>query len=179
MLFDVKQPTDPDQSTHHAIRVTRIEGIAEGGFQQPSDGVFFDEDGLTPASHVLYPLLETFFEHFNCHFPFYRREPFIDSVRRGQVSALVLNSICGLAARFSPLQELQNYPHYLRGDPFTHKAKNLLVPLLNLPSYDVVASILMLVWLELANNHDVGVWMYMGMACRMAMDLGMHRVGTS
>lgn len=179
MLFDVKQPTDPSQNTRHAITVPRLEGIVEGGFQHSKGNPFFEEDGLTPASQVLYSLLDTFFEHFNCHFPFYRREPFINSVRCGQVSALVLNSICGLAARFSTLQALQNYPHYLRGDPFTQKAKVLLVPLLNLPSYDVVASMLMLVWLELANNHDVGVWMYMGMACRMAMDLGMHKVSTS
>lgn len=175
MLFDVTRPSAPSPQGSEAQRPSRSDTVYLHAARHESSSLF-EEDGITPASRVLYPLLATFFDHYGCHFPFYSRNAFTVLVRSGKVSALVLNSICGLSARFSPLADFQNYPPYLRGDTFAQKAKILLVPLLNLPSYDVVASILMLVWLELANNHDVGVWMYMGMACRMAMDLGMHKV---
>ncbi|KAK6385821.1 hypothetical protein LTS17_001393 [Exophiala oligosperma] len=179
MLFDVTRPSAPSPQTPDAHQLSgRFDAVIANAAKQESPSLF-EEDGITPASRVLYPFLNTFFDHYGCHFPFYHHNAFTKLVRSGKVSALVLNSICGLSARFSPLAEFQTYPPYMRGDTFAQKAKILLVPLLNLPSYDVVASILMLVWLELANNHDVGVWMYMGMACRMAMDLGMHKAAIS
>ena len=179
MLFDVKHPSQQDPDDPEAPPTADDEAKIHTIIRELAAAPLFETDGITPASRVLGPLLDTFFDHYGCHFPFYRRDTFTALVKDRKVSALVLNSICGLSARFSPMLEFQDYPLYLRGDIFAQKAKVLLVPLLNLPSYDVVASILMLVWLELASNHDVGVWMYMGMACRMAMDLGMHRVRRS
>lgn len=174
MLFDVRKPaselpeieSNPESGSEVAVTAKQDEPMPP----------LFEEDGITPVAHVLYPLLDIFFDNYGCHFPFYSRRSFVESVKDRKVSALVLNSACGLAARFQNIPQLQHYPLYLRGHIFAEKAKLLLIPLLNLPSYDVVASILMLVWLELACNRDVGVWMYMGMACRMAMDLGMHKV---
>ncbi|KAH8808638.1 fungal-specific transcription factor domain-containing protein [Xylogone sp. PMI_703] len=178
MLFDVTRPVK---------EVAHIESISEfsaetriaASVQSPPGSPLFEEDGITPVAAILYPLLQTFFDNYGCHFPFYSRDSFVESVKLRKVSALVLNSICGLSAPFYPLPQLESFAPYLRGHIFAEKAKLLLVPLLNLPSYDVVASILMIVWLELASNHDVGVWMYMGMACRMAMDLGMHKASIS
>ncbi|KAK7887418.1 hypothetical protein LTR67_009838 [Exophiala xenobiotica] len=179
MLFDVKHLSQQYTDDIGTPSTPDDEAKIHTSLRESAAASLFEADGITPASRVLGPLLDTFFHHYGCHFPFYRRDAFTALVKDRKVSALVLNSICGLSARFSPLPEFQDYPLYLRGDMFAQKAKVLLVPLLNLPSYDVVASILMLVWLELASNHDVGVWMYMGMACRMAMDLGMHRAAIS
>ncbi|KAK5267393.1 hypothetical protein LTR99_006581 [Exophiala xenobiotica] len=179
MLFDVKHLSQQYPDDIGTPSTPDDEAKIHTSLRESAAASLFEADGITPASRVLGPLLNTFFDHYGCHFPFYRRDAFTALVKDRKVSALVLNSICGLSARFSPLPEFQDCPLYLRGDIFAQKAKVLLVPLLNLPSYDVVASILMLVWLELASNHDVGVWMYMGMACRMAMDLGMHRAAIS
>jgi hypothetical protein len=186
MLFDVRhsnQPPERDIQSIHTVSSPRSEDSSgPAGLMKQimnTHSPLFEDDNITPRSSILYPLLETFFDYYGCHFPFYSRAPFIQSVKERKVSSLLLNTICGLAARFSNLPEVCVGPLYLRGDIFAEKAKFLLVPLLNLPSYETVASILMVVWLELASNHDVGVWMYMGMACRMAVDLGMHKVAIS
>jgi hypothetical protein len=182
MLFDVRhsnQPSERDlqsKPSPHPEDRSAPPGMIE---ILMTSSPLFEDDNITPRSSILYPLLHTFFDYYGCHFPFYSREPFIASVKAKKVSSLLLNTICGLAARFSELPELNCGPLHLRGDIFSEKAKFLLVPLLNLPSYETVASILMVVWLELASNHDVGVWMYMGMACRMAVDLGMHKAAIS
>jgi hypothetical protein len=138
--------------------------------------LFEPDDNQTPSAGVLFPLLEKFFEYYECHFPFYSRDSFIGLARDKKVPALLLNSMCAMAARFSALPVFQGKPAYVRGEEFANKAKHLLVPLLNLPSYDVVASILMIAWMEMATCHDVGIWMYTGMAVRMAEDMGMHKV---
>jgi hypothetical protein len=138
--------------------------------------LFEPDDGLTPLSKILFPLLDTFFEYYSCHFPFLSKDPFIRLVRDKKVPAILLNSMCAMAALCSDLPVFQDRPAYLRGEVFCNKAKYLLVPLLNMPSYEVLESILMITWMELATCHDVGLWMYTGMAVRMAEDMGMHKV---
>lgn len=141
------------------------------------ENFFFDpEDHLTPAPELLRPLLDTFFDYYGCHFPFHSRAGFVESVKERKVSAILLNSMCAMAARFSTLSVFEGQIAYLRGEVFANKAKILLVPVLNLPSYEVVESILMIAWMEMATCHDAGLWMYTGMAVRMAEDLGMHKV---
>lgn len=184
MLFDVRHSNQPELERHSISTSSPRpeEGSGPVGMMKEIltiSSPLFEDDNITPKASILYPLLDTFFDYYGCHFPFYSRKPFIESVKAKKVSSLLLNTICGLAARFSDLPELKHGPLHLRGDIFSEKAKFLLVPLLNLPSYETVASILMVVWLELASNHDVGVWMYMGMACRMAVDLGMHKASIS
>lgn len=139
----------------------------------------FEHDKITPRSEILLPLLDTFFDHFTCHFPFLSKDAVLNSVKSRKTSALLLNSMCALAARFSSVDELQSIALYQRGEAFGNRARMLLVPLMNLPSHDIVASILMITWHELAVNHDVGVWMYTGISCRMAVDLGMEKAAAS
>lgn len=177
MLFDVQQSNQShlkERSTTAPARPSQT--CAQIPFTNDGYASLFDNDKLTPRSEILYSLLGIFFDRFSCHFPFYSRDPFIANVKAKKTSALLLNSMCALAARFSDLEEFRDELIYLRGDVFASKARLMLVPLLNLPSHEVVASILMIAWHELANNHDVGLWMYTGMACRMAVDLGMEKV---
>lgn len=176
MLFDVSRSHEPSEPS-----VTPT--ISE---ESPSSQVvttisevhstLFENDNITPRTKVLFPLLDVYFDRFSCHFPFLEKTRFMASVRAKKISAVLLNSMCALAARFSDLPDLQGKKEYQRGDVFGNRAQMLLVPLLNLPSQEVVASILMVAWHELAINHDVGIWMYTGMACRMAVDLGLEKV---
>lgn len=154
-----------------------IANVSRSDLTLPKGAPYFDlEDDVTPSSDILYPLLDTFFEFYACHFPFHEKYAFIASVRQKNIPAVLLNSICALAARFSDLPIFKQQAAYLRGEVYTNKAKHLLVPLLNVPSFEVLESILLIAWLELATCHDVGLWMYTGMAVRMAEDMGIHKV---
>lgn len=179
IFVQIKDGSDhPDQSSpsEQPLNNPPSDILRSSGKEDPDHVLFDPHDNLTPAPEILFPLLETFFEHYACHFPFYSRDSFIAQAREKKAPALLLNSMCAMAARFSPLQVFRGKPAYVRGEGFANKAKHLLVPLLNLPSYDVVASILMISWMEMATCHDVGIWMYTGMAVRMAEDMGMHKV---
>ena len=181
-MTEVKFTSDPQEPLPapplDAPAPGHLKGIANSLFSKSeSEAMLFDpEDHLTPVHDILFPLLETFFDYFGCHFPFHSRETFIASVKEKKVSGILLNSMCAMAARFSSLPIFEGQLVYLRGEVFANKAKVLLMPLLNLPSYEVVESILMIAWMEMATCHDAGLWMYTGMAVRMAEDLGMHKV---
>jgi len=170
--FNVERATTERSSIDSRI----LTGAADAPGHDPTALDVFDDDGLTPRLEIALPLLKLFFDHFQGHFPFYSHTTFIAAVEAKDASALLLNCMCALAARFSDLPMLQAREVALRGEVFANKAKNMLVPLLNLPSHEVVASLLMIAWHELANNHDAGLYMYTGMACRMAVDLGMEKV---
>jgi hypothetical protein len=143
--------------------------------EQPESLLFDIDDEMVPNIEILEHLLMIFFDYFGSHFPFYQKDRFMDSVRSKSVPAVLLNSMCALASRFSHHPHIRREPIYLCGEIFGDKAKQLIVVLLAVPSYDLVASLLMLSWCEFGCNRDVGFWMYTGMAIRMAQDLGMHK----
>lgn len=131
---------------------------------------------MVPNVDILEHLLAIFFAYYGSHFPFYERDKFLTSVRSKNAPAVLLNSMCALAARFSTHPQVHRNPIYLSGEMFGDRAKQLVIVLLSIPSYDLVASLLMLSWYEFGCNRDVGFWMYTGMAIRMAQDLGMHKI---
>ncbi|KAF9267220.1 hypothetical protein L218DRAFT_1074512 [Marasmius fiardii PR-910] len=166
------------------------------GSPQPPEQLF-DDSGL-PLPHVYLPLLDTFFRTMAWHFPSISRKRMEERLETGTMSAFLLNCICAISARFHPMG----------GDsptnecaPFITKAQELIIPLLHLPTTDVVTGLLLLAWANYGQNSDSGLWVrnstgfriygpflffpsdislfpqqFSGMAIRMALDLGLHEV---
>jgi hypothetical protein len=53
-------------------------------------------------------------------------------------------------------------------------AKVLIVPMLSWPSIEVIEALILLSYAEFGAGSDSGLWMYEGMALRMAQDLGLQ-----
>jgi hypothetical protein len=130
---------------------------AEGGLRNtiPSDlgeqnepSLFDDEVEMVPDAEILVQLLPIFFDFFDSHFPFYKKDRFIELARQKSVPVVLLNSMCALTSRFSNHPRIQRDPIYLCGELFGNKAKQIIVVLLAVPSYDLVGSLLMLSWYE-------------------------------
>ncbi|KAF8057613.1 fungal-specific transcription factor domain-containing protein [Lyophyllum atratum] len=130
----------------------------------------FDDNGL-PYPHVYIPLLDTFFRTMSRHFPSISRRRMEERLETGTMSAFLLNCICALGARFHP--SAQDAPLKACA-PFITKAQELIIPLLHLPTTDVVTGLLLLAWANYGQNSESGLWQYSGMAIRMALDIGMH-----
>ncbi len=122
----------------------------------------FDKASRIPHPDMVPQILETFFQHFGGHFPFLNPEILGGHVRSGEASSFLLNAIAALTIRFcsfeGPLAHLQEkYEHpWQRGTPFLKKAKEQLVPLLNIPAPEVVAGLLILAWAEFGDNNETG-----------------------
>lgn len=146
----------------------------------------FDGKSPYPKQEVLDELLPLFYLRLRSLFPFITPETVSgtsESSRTADIStriseALLLNCICALSARFSA-SALVKRPEANRspatyGIPFADRAKQLVMPLLGYPSPNTVAGLLLLAYHQFGLNDESSLWMYSGMALRMAVDLGLH-----
>lgn len=127
--------------------------------------------------------------HLGCSFPFIQSERFLRDLEEKQVDAILVDAVCALAARFSthPLltgpssdqrgekgQESAKIQPWEYGQAFAQRAKAAITDAFHCPSVAVVQAALLLAWDEFGASRDSGLWMYLGIAIRMAQDLGMH-----
>jgi hypothetical protein len=147
----------------------------------------YDASAMSPSPLITH-LCKLFFTHLGCSFPFLQRERFMRDLEEKQVDAILVDAVCALAARFSthPMltgrtehpqageaetTKLQPSDH---GQAFAQRAKSAIPDAFPCPSVAVVQAALLLAYDEFGASRDSGLWMYLGIAIRMAQDLGMQ-----
>ena len=145
---------------------------------------------MSPSPLITH-LCKLFFLHLGCSFPFLQRERFLRDLEEKQVDAILVDAVCALAARFSthPMltgksdqqkddgTETPKVPPSEHGQAFAQRAKSAIPDAFPCPSVAVVQAALLLAYDEFGASRDSGLWMYLGIAIRMAQDLGMQSVG--
>jgi hypothetical protein len=105
-----------------------------------------------------------------------------------QVDAILVDAVCALAARFSTHPMLTGKGEHHKpsetgapkvqpsdyGQAFAQRAKSAIPDAFPCPSVAVVQAALLLAYDEFGASRDSGLWMYLGIAIRMAQDLGMQ-----
>lgn len=142
---------------------------------------------MSPSPLITH-LCKLFFVHLGCNFPFLQRERFMRDLEEKQVDAILVDAVCALAARFSSHPMLTGAPEPQKdveseapkihpseyGQAFAQRAKSAIPDAFPCPSVAVVQAALLLAYDEFGANRDSGLWMYLGIAIRMAQDLGMQ-----
>ncbi|KZT34149.1 hypothetical protein SISSUDRAFT_1053275 [Sistotremastrum suecicum HHB10207 ss-3] len=132
-----------------------------------------------PAPHLMDHLVELFFTHLGCHFPFLDHDSIVERVKSGTLPAILANGIAALSSRFSDRPELiNNCLPYAAGEPFSHMAKLLVVPMMSWPSVEVLHALVLIAWAEYGSARDSGLFMYSRMAVAMLLDLGLGNAQT-
>ncbi|KAI4195178.1 MAG: hypothetical protein LQ350_007352 [Teloschistes chrysophthalmus] len=149
----------------------------------------FDSETSLPVQEVLSDLLDAFFTFCADNFCFLNRSCLDQLLARGEASIFLVCSMAALSSRFcSPAKFAKYLPPKDDGslkqgwelsDPFLERAKGLLLPLLGIPSCDVISGLVLLSLAEFGNNSEAGMWMFTGMALRMAQEIGLHRERSS
>ncbi|KAI9820521.1 MAG: hypothetical protein M1832_003712 [Thelocarpon impressellum] len=163
---------------------------SQPGAEARSDFPFYEPQDVVPNSPLIAELVDAFFVHLGCNFPFLQREPFVRDVAGKRVEPILVNAVCALSARFSahplltapssrslgggPAGTMPSKPE--QGQPFAQRAKSAVSGTFSCPSVAVVQACLLLAYEEFGSGHDSGVWMYLGIAIRMAQDLGMQKL---
>ncbi|WRT70729.1 uncharacterized protein IL334_007727 [Kwoniella shivajii] len=129
----------------------------------------FDSSGM-PLPKVWKHLFSLFLKHCSQHFPSTSHQRMVERIETGTMSQFLACCICSLGARFQGGKEDPT----ISAAPFIAKAQELIIPLLHLPTYDVVTGLLFLAWGNYGQNSESGLWQYSGMSIRMAIDLGVH-----
>ena len=163
------------EASHDTQRATSSHG-SSCSEQDASRGHFYNL-----PSETIHKVLGVFFENFGGHFPFLNSKILAGHVHSKRASKFLINSIVALTARFcsldtsTPSSFRESDTDWHRGAHFLKKAKEQLMSLLAVPAPDVVAGLVLLAWAEYGDNNEAGLWMFSGMAIRMAQDLGLRR----
>jgi hypothetical protein len=147
----------------------------------------YDTSDMPPSSLILH-LCRLFFVHLGCIFPFLQQDRFMRDLEEKQVDAILVDAVCALSARFSTHDLLTGVSGMSKdsaggttklqpsdyGQAFAQRAKSAIPDTFPCPSVAVVQTALLLAYDEFGANRDSGLWMYLGIAIRMAQDLGMQ-----
>lgn len=149
---------------------------------------FYDQGDTAPNHKLITHLVETFFIHLGCNFPFLRQEAFTRDVEEKRVDAILVDAVCAVAARFSNHSFAQTIPQGAEakshqnsrrceyGTAFANRAKSSVVDTFACPNLATVQACILLAYVEFGSNRDSGLWMFLGIAIRMAQDLGLHKL---
>jgi len=140
----------------------------------------YDTNDAAPTPPLIITLIKAFFLHLGCNYPFLREERFLRLLKEKRVESILVDAMCALAARFSDLPIFTN-DHDGRvarseyGHIFAQRAKSATVETFPCPSVQAVQACLLMAYEGFGENQDSALWMYLGLAIRMAMDLGLQK----
>lgn len=142
----------------------------------------YDPNSLAPVHPLILQLVTTFFLHVGCNYPFLKQAKFLRLVKEKHVEPILVDAVCAIAARFSDVHALtggnDKMPRTDRGQAFAQRAKAATVDTFPCPSVGAVQACLLMAYEGFGADQDSALWMYLGLAIRMAVDLGLQkRVG--
>ncbi|CZR56887.1 related to pathway-specific nitrogen regulator [Phialocephala subalpina] len=106
---------------------------------------------------------------------------FLQRVEEKSAEPILVDAVCSLAARFSdhPLITQSHDPTYPKseyGHVYAQRAKAAVVDTFPCPTVAAVQAFLLLAYEGFGANQDSALWMYLGCAIRMAVDLGLQKL---
>ncbi|KAK8039448.1 hypothetical protein PG993_007859 [Apiospora rasikravindrae] len=150
-------------------------GQSDHSAAHPDDMPVYDQNDSDPVDPLILNLVDTFFDHQGCNYPFLRRDDFTRLVKLKQVEPILVDAVCALAARFSDSPVFGNGPKAENGQVFAQRAKAATVDTFPCPSVAAVQACLLMAYEGFGADQDSALWMYLGLAIRMAIDLGLHK----
>jgi hypothetical protein len=177
-------------SDQHAVESSPAEPLGSptgAEARTPLEIPVYDSSDMSPSPLITH-LCKLFFVNLGCCFPFLQRERFMRDLEEKQVDAILVDAVCALAARFSthPMltrggnqqkegtEDKAKTQHPEAGQAFAQRAKSNIPDAFPCPNVAVVQAALLLAYDEFGASRDSGLWMYLGIAIRMAQDLGMQ-----
>jgi hypothetical protein len=140
----------------------------------------YDINDPNPVHPLILSLVETFFLRLGSNYPFLRRHKFPILVKEKRVEPILVDAVCALAARFSDITLFKKWndgklakSEY--GNAYSQRAKAATVDTFACPSVAAVQACLLMAYDGFGADQDSALWMYLGIAIRMAVDLGLPR----
>lgn len=135
-------------------------------------------------------LVNIFFEHCGAHFPFLNRKELEGEIKKKRVSTLLVDGMCAIAVRFLDNPNDAEVDHLgpknegesdatasiaAKVEHFACRIRAQLPSTFTAPNLSAVQACFMMCWIEFGAGRDSCLWMYLGIAIRMAQDLGLEK----
>jgi hypothetical protein len=124
-----------------------------------------------------------FYKLMGNYLPYMDHESFERGLSQGPLSMSLLYSMAALVSRLDPVDGAANHQSgRLAGstdipsniDLYTKASKGLVYPYISTPRLDVVYTLVLIAYNELADARNTSLWTWSGMAIRMCYDLGLN-----
>ncbi|EFX06493.1 c6 zinc finger domain containing protein [Grosmannia clavigera kw1407] len=142
----------------------------------------YDPHDSEPVHPLIMTLLKTFFVHLGCNFPFLKERRILRAVSEKRLQPILVDAMCALAARVSdPLLTITNDDGEIMscseyGNAFSQRAKAAAVDTFPCPTIGAVQAFILMAYEGFGADQDSTLWMYLGIAIRMAVDLGLQKI---
>ena len=141
----------------------------------------YDPNGSGPIHPLIISLVDTFFHHLGCNYLFLRQDRFVRLLKEKRLEPILVDAVCALAARFSEHPIFTNaHDGKTRrseyGQVFAQRAKGAIVDTFAYPSVAAIQASLLMAYEGFGANQDSALWMYLGIAIRMVLDLGLQKM---
>ncbi|KAH9896336.1 fungal-specific transcription factor domain-containing protein [Xylariomycetidae sp. FL2044] len=170
--------TSPSSGSLHAGMMNNLQPDPE--LFHVEEPPFYDPSDTGPVHALIKDLVETFFVRLGSNFAFLRREKFTTMVHEKRAEPILVDAVCALAARFSelPVFEKWNEGKLIKsefGRLYAQRARAATVETFPCPSVAAVQACLLMAYDGFGADQDSALWMYLGIAIRMAVDLGLSK----
>ncbi|KAI1337306.1 fungal-specific transcription factor domain-containing protein [Xylariaceae sp. FL0016] len=140
----------------------------------------YDPNDPSPVHPLILNLVENFFLRLGSNYPFMRHKRFIKRLEEKRVESILVDAVCALAARFSDIPLFRKLDEGKLsksefGNVYAQRAKAAIVETFAWPSVGAVQASLLLAYECFGADQDSALWMYLGIAIRMAVDLGLPK----
>jgi hypothetical protein len=167
----------PVQRDADLTRLSQVETVLESLDALP----VYDPNDPEAVDPLIIGLVETFFLRLGCNYPFLREATCLRMVKEKRLEPMLVDAICALAARFAErpvaapdsmkAPEKRDFGHI-----FAQRAKAATVDTFACPSVGAVQACLLMAYEGFGEDQDSTLWMYLGVAIRMAVDLGLQKL---
>ncbi len=170
--------TSPSSGSLHTGFMSAL--LADPELGQLEDMPVYDPNDTNPVHPFILSLVNTFFIHLGSNYPFLSRRKFPRMVHEKRVEAILVDAVCALSARFSdiPLFKKWNEGKLAKSEyglVYSQRAKAAVVDTFPCPSVSAVQACLLMAYDGFGADQDSALWMYLGIAIRMAVDLGLTK----
>ncbi|KAI1817628.1 fungal-specific transcription factor domain-containing protein [Poronia punctata] len=170
--------TSPSTGSIHAGLLSTTQPDLDIG--NIEDIPFYEVNDPGPVHPLILNLVETFFRRLGSNYPFLRRDKFPAHVREKRVEPILVDAVCALAARFSDISLFKKWndgklAQSEYGHAYAQRAKAATVDTFACPSVAAVQACLLMAYDGFGADQDSALWMYLGLAIRMAVDLGLPK----
>lgn len=170
----VTSPGSGSMLSHHSLP-----SHADTVLQAMEEVPVYDPNDPGPVHPTIINLIKIFFVHLGCSYPFLHEARVLRMVKEKRLDVILVDAICALAARFSTatdsLAAAGESSKWDYGNAFAQRARTATVDAFPAPSVGAVQAYLLMAYEGFGAGQDSTLWMYLGLAIRMAFDLGLQK----
>lgn len=167
--------TSPGSMLSHPSLPSHADTVLQAMEEVPA----YDPNDSAPVHPTIINLIKVFFVHLGCSYPFLHEARVLRMVKEKRLDSILVDAICALAARFSTATDSLaaggEGSKWDYGNAFAQRARTATVDAFPCPSVGAVQAYLLMAYEGFGAGQDSTLWMYLGLAIRMAFDLGLQK----